>query len=230
MMVRYRVAWALGVTALVAGLSGCATSPVPLAENFALTTQKKVRSAGHWELVARDVVDRTAAALKQTGIASGIDLHVVEPSNPTPFESAFRQFLITELVQAGMSVTRSSDSPIEVSYEATLIRHRSARPDFVPGRYTMLASGIYALRGLRGQHLDLKLAAGVALAGAADVAASMSSGGPTHTELILTTTVASGGHYLVRNTDVYYLEDDDAFLFAQAESARPLKVLEVVGE
>ena len=43
----------------VATLAGCAyRSPIPLAENFELTVQPKVRSAGHWELVSHDVADR----------------------------------------------------------------------------------------------------------------------------------------------------------------------------
>lgn len=54
---------------------------------------------------------------------------------------------------------------------------------------------------------------GLALAALADVARSQYSGGPTHTEVILTTTIMQGDRYLARNTDVYYVEDSDATLF-----------------
>ena len=38
-------------------------------------------------------------------------------------------------------------------------------------------------------------------------------GGPTHVELILTTTVSNPGGYISRKTDVYYVEESDTSLF-----------------
>lgn len=220
--------------ALMAGLAvtvtGCATAPIPVAENFEYTVQKKVRSAGHWELIARDVISQTSSVLEQAGISNATDLRVVEPDNPGPFDKAFREFLITELVQGGKSVRMDDQAPVDVSYSTIVIRHNSDRPHFIPGAFTMLTSGVYAAYGLRHEHLDLKLAAGLALAGVADYAASTYTGGPTHTELILTTTVSSGGRYLARKTDVYYIEEDDAFLFAAAHPVPAAKVMGVVGQ
>lgn len=103
---------------------------------------------------------------------------------------------------------------MELSYQTQVVRHNSARPDFVPGRFTMITAGLYALYGLHTEYIDAKLAGGLGLAGTADFVSSVNSGGPTHTELILTTTVSSAGRYLARKTDVYYVEEADTFLFA----------------
>ena len=65
---------------------------------------------------------------------------------------------------------------------------------------------------------------GLGLAGAADYVSSEYSGGPTHTELILTTTIASGGRYLVRKTDVYYIENADVNLM-QYRAPQYMKVV-----
>lgn len=222
-----KLAVAAGVAA---SLVGCATSPIPVAENFELTVQKKVRSAGHWELLSRDVIAQTALFLDQSGVGSSTDMFVAEPPNASHFDKAFRQFLITELVQGGKSVRMNADAPVEVSYETLVIRHNSDRPHFVPGIYTMLTAGLYAAYGLRNEHLDAKLVGGLALAAAADYAASTYTGGPTHTELILTTTISSGGRYLARKTDVYYIEEDDAYLFARATPAPATKVMGVVAQ
>ena len=65
-----KISKAVGATAiagLLATLAGCANSPIPLAQNFELTSQYKVRSAGHWDLVSRDVVGQTAATLDKAG-------------------------------------------------------------------------------------------------------------------------------------------------------------------
>ena len=91
----------------------------------------------------------------------------------------------------------------------------------------VLAAGVGAAYGLRLEHVDTKIIAGLGLAVAADVANSINSGGPTHTEMILTTTVSRAGQYVVRKTDVYYLENADTPLFMRKSPYRPqpLKVV-----
>ena len=198
----------------VATLVGCATrAPIPLAENFELTVQPKVRSAGHWELVSRDVVEQTLATLDKAGVAPGTQLHVALPLNPSSFDLAFRDFLITKLVQSGAPVQQMPGQTLDVTYHAQLVRHNSERPHFIPGQFTMLAAGLMAAYGLRHEHIDAQMLGALGLTAAADYGASINSGGPTNTEMVLTTTVARGGQYIARKTDVYYLENADTPLF-----------------
>ena len=198
----------------VATMVGCASrAPIPLAENFELTVQPKVRSAGHWELLSRDVVAQTLATLDKAGVAPGTQLHVALPANPSSFDLAFRDFLITKLVQSGAPVQQMSGQTLDVTYHTQLVRHNSERPHFIPGQFTMIAAGLMAAYGLRHEHLDAQLLATLGLTAAADYGASVNSGGPTNTEMILTTTVSRGGQYVVRKTDVYYLENADTPLF-----------------
>lgn len=198
----------------VATMVGCASrAPIPLAENFELTVQPKVRSAGHWELLSRDVVAQTLATLDKAGVAPGAQLHVALPANPSSFDLAFRDFLITKLVQSGAPVQQMPGQTLDVTYHTQLVRHNSERPHFIPGQFTMIAAGLMAAYGLRHEHLDAQLLATLGLTAAADYGASINSGGPTNTEMILTTTVSRGGQYVVRKTDVYYLENADTPLF-----------------
>ena len=198
----------------VATLVGCATrAPIPLAENFELTVQPKVRSAGHWELVSRDVVAQTLATLDKAGVAPGTQLHVALPLNPSSFDLAFRDFLITKLVQSGAPVQQMPGQTLDVTYHAQLVRHNSERPHFIPGQFTMLAAGLMVAYGLRHEHIDAQMLGALGLTAAADYGASINSGGPTNTEMVLTTTVARGGQYIARKTDVYYLENADTPLF-----------------
>lgn len=210
----------VGLAALagsMAILAGCAAkAPIPLAENFALTVQPKVRSAGHWELLSRDVVAQTLGTLHQAGMAPNTPLHVALPANPSAFDLAFRDFLITQLVQSGAPVLQLPGQALEVTYNTQVVRHNSERPHFIPGRFTMVAAGVMAAYGLRNVHLDAQLLAGLGLTAAADYAASADSGGPTNTEMILTTTATQGGQYVARKTDVYYLQNADTPLFMRA--------------
>jgi len=68
---------ALVLAAGVAALPGCATkAPIPLAENFDLTVQPKVRSAGHWDLLSNDVVTQTLASLKNVQVPANTPIQV----------------------------------------------------------------------------------------------------------------------------------------------------------
>jgi hypothetical protein len=210
----------------VATMVGCANrAPIPLAENFELTVQPKVRSAGHWELVSRDVVSQTLATLDKAGVAPGTPVHVALPPNPSAFDVGFRDFLITKLVQSGAVVQQMPGQTLDVTYHAQVVRHNSERPHFIPGQFTMLTAGLMAAYGLRHEHLDAQLLAGLGLAVAADYGASINSGGPTNTEMILTTTVARGGQYIARKTDVYYLENADTPLFMRPSKSVNMKVV-----
>ena len=210
----------------VATMVGCANrAPIPLAENFELTVQPKVRSAGHWELVSRDVVAQTLATLDKAGVAPGTPLHVALPPNPSAFDVGFRDFLITKLVQSGATVQQMPGQTLDVTYHAQVVRHNSERPHFIPGQFTMITAGLMAAYGLRHEHPDAQMLGALGLAVAADYGASVNSGGPTNTEMILTTTVARGGQYLARKTDVYYLENADTPLFMRPSKSVNMKVV-----
>jgi hypothetical protein len=203
----------LKLLALSAGavlLAGCAQSPIPVSENFPITSQPKVRSAGHWALLSKDVVSQTLQSLTKAGREDV--LYVALPNNATAFDKAFREFLITDLVKSGKTVMQAPSQALEVSYQTQIVRHNSPRPNFLPLRFTMITAGLYAAYGLSTAPIGDKMAGGLAYAGIADTAASIDSGGPTHTELILTTTITAEGRYLTRKTDVYYIEESDQTL------------------
>jgi len=220
----------IGLTvASIAALTACGTAPIPVATNFDYATQQKARSAGHWDLMARDVVAQTLNSLDGVGVPRNTAVYVALPQNPSAFDQGFREFLLTKLVQSGVTVldnARSAD--LRLSYGTQVVVHKSERPQFIPGQFTMLAGGLMAVYGLRTEHLDTKLLATLGLAGAADFANSINAGGPTHTEVILTTSVKRADQYLVRKTDVYYLEDVDAPLFLK-QAAAPVVNFPVVG-
>ncbi|MBN9328957.1 MAG: hypothetical protein ABT03_07800 [Comamonas sp. SCN 67-35] len=215
--------WTAAAAALTA-LVGCETAPIPVAKNFEYTSQYKVRSAGHWDLVARDVAFQTRAMLESAGIGDATPLHVVAPSNPSAFDLGFRDFLITQLVHDGAVVRTDPAAALAVSYGTQVVRHNSDRPHFIPGAFTMLAGGLAAAYGLRLEHIDTKIVAGLGLAVGMDYAASINSGGPTNTELILTTTVTRDGQYVARKTDVYYLENVDTPLFMRPSYYRAVNM------
>lgn len=213
-------------------LTGCGSAPIPVASNFDYTVQHKVRSAGHWNLMADDVVRQTLVTLEKSGVSKDTPVYVQLPEQSSAFDRGFREFVLTKLVQNGMTVVKHAEAgQLQLSYATQVVVHKSQRPHFIPGQFTMLAGGLMAAYGLRSAHLDSQLLVGLGLAGAADFANSINSGGPTHTEVILTTSALRAGQFIARKTDVYYLEDVDAPLFLSAQTqAYPTRNMKTVGQ
>ena len=124
----YRLLKPVALCCAVAALAGCATTPAPLSEDFQLTSQKRVRSAGHWNLLTRDVVEQTVASLQKAGATPQTTLHVSLAPGASEFERALHEFLVTELVQRGWRVLPTNNAMLTLNYQSQVVKHRSERP------------------------------------------------------------------------------------------------------
>jgi hypothetical protein len=205
---------------------------VPVPENFERTSAKKLRSSRHWEIVAQDVAAQTRLVYaKQPEMASRPVYVVLNKDDHTDFGRAFRTFLVSSLVEAGVPVM---DAPrpgaLEVRYVTQVVKHPSPRPSYRPGTLTALAAGVLVIHGLAEHGSDSAQAIGaLGLAGAADVAAAGYAGEATNTEFIVNTSILDGDRYVISKSDVYYLENEDAPLF-ENPTPTPVKTWKVTGQ
>ncbi|WP_455556235.1 hypothetical protein [Comamonas sp.] len=211
-------------------LAGCQTSPMPVASNFAYAEQYKLRSANHWNVVAKDAVEQTIRMLEGKGLAHGTSVYVEASENASTFEANFHEFLLTHLVRQGISVqVQPHAAALVLRYQTNSVVHKGDLPQSVAGRFTALGAGIWATYGLRDQHLDVLMAMPTALGLARDWLDSRTANGPTHSEIVVTTSALLGNKYIARYTDTYYIQDVDAALFghqgAHDFEARTMKVV-----
>lgn len=214
---------------VAAAVVGCA-SPVPVAQNFSLTHQKVARTAHHWDVVAEDVVEQTMQAMADKPQLQSRGVYV-SPTRNTAFNTAFREFMITHLVDRGANVsvckTATQSGPgfsgegkdVEVQYDTQLVVHANAGPEYQPPMLTVLASGIAVVRNtaLAG-HVTSATLGGIA---AADWWAGYLAS-PSRAEIIVTTTIAENNRFVARKSDIYYVPDGDTKLFVQKIAARSM--------
>lgn len=209
----------------IVSVVGCA-SPVPVAQNFPISYQKLAATAHHWDVVADDVVEQTAAALESKEQLRGRGVYVLPAPQNTAFDNAFRNFMINQMVKRDLrvavchadSATKGGfveEQPdVVVRYETQIIAHGDDLPNYAPGRLTALAAGVAVLRNA--SHANLTRgqvnAAGIVAGALADWGLGHVAN-PTRTELIVTTTIAEGNRYILRRNDIYYVPDADAHLF-----------------
>jgi hypothetical protein len=226
---------AFALAALGGLLAGCGTTAriaptaqVPEAENFQRVTQKKMKASQHWGMIADDAVGQTLISLEKNNSLQGRALYVPSPPSDSAFSRGFRNFLITGMVNRGLPVATTPGGAVKVDYETQIVRHVSDRYDYQLGSLTTLVTGLSVARNLA-QHAAKKTLAGLALGvvAAGDVAAAQYTGGPTHTEIIVTTSITADNRFLMRKTDVYYAEDSDGALYQEGMGgmARDWKVV-----
>jgi hypothetical protein len=197
--------------------TGCA-SEVPVPTTFSLTSQHKLKSAHHWDVIAKDAAQQVASSLVKNNLSS-TPVTVSSQQPHAPFQAGFRNFLITHLVDLKQPVAQKG-ADIEVQFETQIVRHASARQSSTPGELTVLTAGILVVRqAAQNWGGNAQIAGALSLAGLADWGKGYATSLP-NTEVIVTTSVTLKGQFLMHKTDVYYLEDVDGSLFEQMKQWR----------
>ena len=202
----------------------CTHLNVPRADSYPETSQQKARAVHHWDVLADDVAQRIQTKTTQTGAAEpAVPGYHLLPATVSPFHRAFADLLLTRLVNRDVpmsTVPKVGDAPAGIiRFDVQVVQHGSMGFNTPAMPLTVLASGLSVLRNFwLNPPTELGGAAlGVAAAVAMDVAdlsiSGRAMGGPTRTELLVSTTVEHGQRIVARTSDIYYIDPDDAKLF-----------------
>lgn len=203
--------------------ASCATLDVPRAENYPATSQQKARAVHHWDVLADDVAQRIQFKTQQLAAETAVPGYHLVSGTASPFHRAFADLLLTRLVNRDLpmsTVSRVADVPLGIiRFDVQVVQHSSAAFNPPPLPLTVLSVGLSVLRNFYlNPPSELGGAAlGVGAALTMDLSdqhfSGKASGGPTRTELLVSTTVEHGTRIVARTSDVYYIESKDARLF-----------------
>lgn len=212
----------IGVCAAAVLLAGCSTLDVPRADNYPATGQKKARAVHHWDVLADDVAARIAAKLVDWPAGEHpIYLKVADASS---FHQSFLSLLRVRLLDRGMTLS-VVPTPIELEVQTQVVQHASGVPRSaaIPLPLTMLGTGVGVWRDWDTHYSDRTLLPGVATAIGLGVGVAMdlaqrhtrgdAAGGPTGTEVLVTTVLKNQDRYLTGSADMYYIERADVALY-----------------
>lgn len=205
---------------VVVSLMVTACSRVPIASNHMVSFQKKAKSAHHWDVLAADVAAQISQAINSKEITVKKRLSVAAPDSESSFNRAFSNFLINALVNKGLNVTKDKNDSSYISFETQLIRHNSSRYTHIPGSFTLLANGVWVLRNATdyAQYIVPPMAL--------DALMSLYAGPQSHIELVVTSSIYEDNRYVLRRSDIYYVETEDVDLFREFIDlkAKPIEV------
>ena len=214
---RHRAVGAAAAGALALLLGGCSSLDVPRADNYAATDQKKARAVHHWDVLADDVASRVAGKISAWP-AGEYPIYVAPSAGDTSFNNGFRKLLITRLLDKGVTLS-TQPTAVTLTFETQIVQHESRVTSLGPMPWTRLALGVGVARDwyLYHQSPGSMLAGVVALGAITDLTqyaiSGPAAGGPTRTEVLITTSLEGGERYLARTADVYYIEQEDSSLY-----------------
>ena len=229
---------ALLAAALLAG--GCANLDVPRADSYPATGQKKARAVHHWDVLADDVAARVAGKIAAWP-AGEHPVYVTVPDDSS-FNQGFLKLLRVRLLDRGVAVS-AVPTGVELEVQTQVVQHLSATPVRlpVPLPFTMLATGVGVWRDWQTHYSDRYLLPGVATALGVGTGLALdmmqrhnqgaAAGGPTRTEVLITTTLKTPDRLLTGTADMYYIEREDAVLYqppAPVAPPAPVKTWRVV--
>lgn len=203
-------------------LAGCGTLDVPRADNYPATGQKKARAVHHWDVLANDVAARVAEKIAAWP-AGEHPIHLTVTDKST-FSQGFLKLLRVQLLNRGVTLA-TGPTEVELQIEAQLVQHLEplSASSPVPLHWTALGAGVGVWRDWREHYPDRSLLPGMAtLLGvgtglAVDLAQRYTqgdaAGGPTRTEVLITTSLKTTDRYLAGSADLYYIERGDAPLY-----------------
>jgi len=224
---------------------GCYTqTPRPAAYDY--STQNKMQAAYHWSVLADDVAKQIKINLANRDSltqpiyvepACGAPLAPCQPHEESPFGQGFRDLLLTHLVKLGLTaIDEIEDGALFVSNKVQVVYHKEERPTrrypggIVSGIATTIAGAILVLRDAYeyGSVGPQSVALGLSVIGGGvwyDVTDGMFNKIP-HTEVIITTSIKNYNAYLMRKTDIYYINDEDYWHYMIPP---PAQVIEIHG-
>ena len=220
----YRLFLPMLVTVLCLA-SGCVRMPQP--QGFPYSNQPKMQAAHHWNVLANDVANRINNELIRRNFLDSA-LHVRHsctkpdgcgPGSASPFDEGFNDLLTTQLVDFGIDTRAAADgASLIVDYKVQVVHHRAVRSQWPqPGVLTALATGVTVLRDAPWELITIASAAAVDTLRATSVLNE-------HDEVIITTSIMDGDRYLLRTSDIYYINDADSWQYRQPAPAAEIRL------
>lgn len=199
-------------------LMGCAQVPKPA--TYPLTYQRKMQAAHHWDLLAKEVAQRVVAEQGTLGTGG-----VYVPPGKGVFGATYSSLVMTELANSGVTLAAAPEGAAVLGVEVKLVQYRAKWPD----RYNRAHPGVWTAVGTIVRLADVMTLNMVIPAGVAMDLLDGSKTTLTKHEVVVTTSLQKGGQYLMRQSNIYYVNDADRGQYAESTPGMP-KTLEVVAQ
>jgi hypothetical protein len=190
---------ACSTTSVNPGGSALVTTQAPLPSGYLLSTQPTMQAMSHWDRLAAKVAENCAKAIDHFAPEGGLRVYVA-PAGTTPFAKAYRESLLTRLVDYGMPVAFSPDGAAILETGTQVVTHQRALAQTPSGRRNVVEPGFVQGKDAQGMYLPVPVVAEES--GAFSKEAS-------NTEIQITSALIHQEAYLYRDSSIFYVNAQD---------------------
>jgi hypothetical protein len=199
---------------------GCASKNIeyPRATMYPNSTQQKMQAAAHWNALAENEAKLIAQLLPSDSVVH-ITSHIScesgecddENKKKSPFRTAYKDLLTTQLFRKGVKVALESEpNTYDLSYNVQVVKHKDrAGLPVTPGSLTgstVTAFGIYKASA----SWDPAALVALPLAVAGDMYLyNRTETVSSNSEVLVTTKISKGNRVIVSDSHIYYFNAGD---------------------
>jgi len=213
---------------IVLAIFGCAQAP--MSSSFPITTQQKLQSVSHWNIIADDIAEQIKIGLTARNATNRAVY--LEKNAKGPFNDGFYNMLLTNLLKKGIKtvIVKEPDALIIV-YNSQVVYHKAPLKEPRVGKTALLAAGVLVVREAfdRPWSVPGRIAA---VGGALTAMGLLDDASPGYfkqnapdTEFIITTSVIDNNQYVFRQTDCYYINLADSWHYNEDVPSKNIKVV-----
>ncbi len=201
---------------LIAATAAACSTPAPLPTSFDVAEQRAIRSTAHWGVVAQEMAAQVSARVQSDALLKGRRIQVMM-ADQTSFGAGFQNFLLTELMRAGVPLAGQGDDQLVLLVAAQPVGHLQPPATHPTGLATAEAGLLAGFVDATAPMKSTLLAGGLGLGavGVADAAYGRYGGGTPATELIVTASLFDRGSSIWRSTESFYVADGDRTLYQE---------------
>lgn len=178
--------------------SRLATSQVPLPSGYPLSTQFFMQAMNHWDQQATSVAKNCALALNHFYPTEQVPVYVPAVGD-TPFAQAYRESLLTRLVDYGVPIAFTPDDAAVLEVNTTMVAHQR-NLDRDSGQRRAVDPGFVQSKSDRGKYRKVPVIS--------EESGLFSSPMPK-TEIQINSALVYRNAYLYRDSSIFYVNPRD---------------------
>jgi hypothetical protein len=190
---------ACSTTVVSPGGSSLVTAQAPLPSGYLLSTQPTMQAMSHWDSLAAKVAENCAKAIDHFAPDGGLRVYVAA-AGATPFAKAYRESLLTRLVDYGVPVSFSPEGAATLETGTQVVTHQRVLAQTPAGRRNVIEPGFVQGKDAQGMYLPVPVVA----------EESGAFNKPTsNTEIQVNSALIFQGAYLYRDSSIFYVNAQD---------------------
>jgi hypothetical protein len=176
------------------------TAQAPISSGYPVSTQFRMQAMAHWDLLADKVARNCGTALDHFYPQAEVRVYVA-PLGTTPFAKAYRESLLTRLVDYGVPISFEPEGAAVLEVSLDMVTHRRTLDTTSKGLRRALDPGFRQRKNSDGLYEPVPVVG---------EESGYFDAPPSNSEVQINSALVYGNAYLYRDSSIFYVNGPDS--------------------